>query len=118
MAFPKVTKIIDNTQIKIQEKYLVKKYELILDRLKCVGCGQCSIVCPKEAILFGPAAAVYENKPKDLNAAVVDTIDPDKCIYCGNCVIFCPFDAIHLHEDGDVFVAAMQLSLSQASFDL
>lgn len=99
MAFPKVTKTVDGTQIKIQEKYLVEKYELVLDRLKCVGCGQCSIVCPKEAIRFGPAAAVYENKPKDLNASVVDSIDPEKCVYCGTCTVFCPFDAIHLYKN-------------------
>ena len=75
MSFPKLSKIVDESQIKIEHKFLVKKYELMLDRLKCVGCGQCSIVCPRDAILFGPAAAVYESKPKNLNAAVVDTID-------------------------------------------
>ena len=101
MSFPRKSKIIDDTTIKIEQKYLVEKHELILDRLKCVGCGQCSIVCPKDAILFGPAAAVYENKPKDLNAAVVDSIDEDKCVYCGTCVVFCPFDAISLHKNGE-----------------
>lgn len=100
MAFPKITKIIDGSQIKIEQKFLVKKYELMLDRIKCVGCGQCSIVCPKDAIVFGPAAAVYESKPKDLNASVVDSIDPKKCVYCGTCQAFCPFDAIHVSEDG------------------
>ena len=101
MTFPKLSKVIDESQIKIEQKYLVKKFELILDRLKCVGCGQCSIVCPKDAILFGPAAAVYENKPKDLNAAVVDSVDETKCVYCGTCVVFCPFDAINVYEDGE-----------------
>jgi len=110
MAFPKYSKEIDDTQIKIEHKYLVKKYELILDRMRCTGCGTCSIVCPKEAILFGPAAAVYENKPKDLNAAVVDTVIPEKCVMCGTCVQFCPFDAIHLYEDGEkVDPATMKL---------
>lgn len=101
MSFPRKNKLIDESQIKIQAKYLVKNYELVLDRLKCVGCGQCSIVCPKDAILFGPAAAVYENKPKDLNAAVVDTVDEDLCVFCGTCQYFCPFDAIHLYLDGE-----------------
>jgi 4Fe-4S ferredoxin len=100
--FPKISKIVDDTQIKIEQKFLVKKYNLVLDRLKCVGCGQCSIVCPKDAILFGPAAAVYDSKPKDLNASVVDTIDPNKCVYCGTCQYFCPFDAIHVFEDGEI----------------
>ena len=99
--FPKRLKTIDESQIKIEHKYLITKQELILDRLRCVGCGQCSIVCPKDAILFGPAAAVYENKPKDLNAAVVDSVDPALCVMCGVCVAFCPFDAIHLFKDGE-----------------
>ncbi|MHA1521700.1 MAG: 4Fe-4S binding protein [Promethearchaeota archaeon] len=101
MAFPKKSKTIDDSQIKITHKYLAKQFDLMLDRLKCTGCGQCSTVCPKDAILFGPAAAVYENKPKDLNAAVVDTVDPEKCVMCGTCVVFCPFDAIQLFEDGE-----------------
>ncbi len=102
MTFPKRSKKIDDTEIKITHKYLVKQYDLILDRMKCTGCGQCSIVCPKNAILFGPASAVYESKPKDLNAAVVDTVDPDLCVMCGTCQIFCPFDAINLYEDGEL----------------
>ena len=101
MAFPKLSKIIDESQIKIEHKYLVKKYELMLDRLKCVGCGQCSIVCPQDAILFGPASRVYETKSKELNAAVVDSIDVDLCVMCGTCVYFCPFDALDLIFDGE-----------------
>jgi len=101
MSFPKKSKIIDESQIKIEHKYLIQKYELILDRLRCIGCGVCSTVCPTDAILFGPAAAVYANKPKDLNAAVVDSVDPDLCVMCGVCQAFCPFDAIHKYENGE-----------------
>jgi len=28
--FPKITKIIDTTEIKIQQRYLVKKYDLVI----------------------------------------------------------------------------------------
>ena len=101
MTFPKLSKIVDESQIKIEHKYLVKKYELMLDRLKCTGCGQCSISCPRDAILFGPASRVYETKSKELNAAVVDSIDVDLCVMCGTCVYFCPFDALDLLFDGE-----------------
>ena len=101
MLFPKLSKIVDESQIKIEHKFLVKKYELMLDRLKCTGCGQCSIVCPRDAILFGPASRVYETKSKTLNAAVVDSIDVDLCVMCGTCVYFCPFDALDLLFDGE-----------------
>jgi len=98
--FPKRIKQIDNTQIKIQQKYLVKKFELQLDRLRCVGCGICSTVCPKDAIEIGPAAAQYGNKTPMVGGAIVEAINEEKCVYCGTCTYFCPFDAIHIFEDG------------------
>jgi ferredoxin len=101
IMFPKLSKTIDPTQIKIQQKYLVKKYDLVLDRLRCTGCGVCSIVCPKEAILFGPAAATYGDKMPKTGGSAIEMIDPKKCVYCGTCSAMCPFDAIHVYEDGD-----------------
>jgi 4Fe-4S ferredoxin len=99
--FPKVAKVIDQTQIKIEQKYLVKKYELVLDRLRCTGCGVCSIVCPKDAILFGPAAANFGGKEVKTGGSAIELIDPNKCVYCGTCQTMCPFDAINVYEDGD-----------------
>ena len=100
MSFPRVNKIKDATQLKISTKFLVEKHELVLDKLKCVGCGQCSIVCPKDAITLNTPEFVLENKGEDAQKVVVNKIDPDKCVYCGNCSFFCPFDAIHLYKDG------------------
>ncbi len=101
MSFPRVNIIKDATQLKISTSFLVEKHELVLDKLKCVGCGQCSIVCPKDAITLHSPEYILENKGDDVQKVVVDEIDPDKCVYCGNCTFFCPFDAIHLFKDGE-----------------
>jgi uncharacterized protein len=46
---------------------------------KCIGCGQCGKVCPKQAITL-------ENKKS--------FIDKMLCIGCGECMTVCPVDAI------------------------
>lgn len=43
----------------------------------CVGCAQCAVYCPKEAITVLARAAINE-----------------KCIECGICAQYCPVRAI------------------------
>jgi ferredoxin len=49
------------------------------DQDKCMFCGGCVAVCPKDAII------VYEARVE---------IDKEKCIDCGNCATVCPVGAM------------------------
>lgn len=52
-----------------------RKYQLIVDRDKCVDCGKCAIVCPMHL---------------DIN----EILDRPDCIKCGRCVDVCPINAL------------------------
>ena len=102
--FPKTNKQINQMHYKFGLKFLAKSMEISLDRAKCVGCGTCAIVCPKDAIVSGPKT---KGKDEHLHSVmddniVLDVSDPQKCVYCGTCVYFCPFDALKLSMDGRV----------------
>ena len=101
MSFPKRYATNDDTQIHIEQKYLVEKYELVLDRERCVSCGQCAIVCTHDAIVFHPPEKAAEHTSEETKVSMIDYIDENKCVYCGVCTIFCPFDAIYLMKNGE-----------------
>ncbi len=51
-----------------------------VDKDKCVGCGNCEIVCPVEAIKIESGKAEIS----------------DDCVECGACVSECPVEAISI----------------------
>ena len=55
-----------------------------IDRLKCIGCGACTFVCPVEAL------EIEDMKCK---------VDEEKCISCGQCLAACTWEAITLEKE-------------------
>ncbi len=100
MSFPKITRNISKEQEQVKVQFLTESLELILDRAKCVGCGTCARVCPKEAISRGPVGA-SRRFPTTENI-IPEVYDPKKCSFCATCVIMCPFSALTFKKNGEV----------------
>jgi NAD-dependent dihydropyrimidine dehydrogenase PreA subunit len=61
-------------------RYIPGVSTLTFDRDKCVGCGQCTIVCPHRVFVQKFDKAELE--------------DRDACMECGACALNCPTGAI------------------------
>lgn len=97
-VFPKISRSITKSEEIINVKYLIESQELVLDRVKCTGCGTCARVCPKEAISRGPVGA---SKRFPTTEDIIPSIyDPKKCVFCGTCVYMCPFSALKMNING------------------
>ena len=59
-------------------------WQVIVDKDKCTGCGECVDVCP---------VSVYE-----LKGGKSDPVNEDECIGCESCVEACPVEAITVKE--------------------
>jgi 4Fe-4S ferredoxin len=99
MSFPKISRTIDKDQERIEVKFLTDTLELILNRDKCVGCGTCARVCPKDAISRGPVGA--SRRFPTTEDIIPEIYDPEKCVFCGTCVYMCPFSALILNINGE-----------------
>jgi formate hydrogenlyase subunit 6/NADH:ubiquinone oxidoreductase subunit I len=60
-----------------------------VDTSRCTGCGQCSDVCPVEAIAMTPDRSSGKRRPQPV-------LDSDICLGCGVCARACPSGAITL----------------------
>ena len=62
---------------------------IVINKNKCVGCGQCSTVCPGSLIKLGQDKKAYIKYPRD-------------CWGCSSCLKECKFEAIALYLGADM----------------
>lgn len=66
-------------------RYLDNTAILKLDVEACIGCGNCTVVCPHRVFAMqGKKAAI---------------VDPNGCMECGACATNCPVEAIYVNPD-------------------
>ncbi len=95
MRTPKLQQnILADGRVEYLERYVNHESALVFDNTKCIDCGFCEIVCPREAIKENPDRA-----PE--GGALQYATDQQKCNYCGICQILCPTDALTLLLKGE-----------------
>ena len=98
--FPKISRTIGKNQESVKIDFLTENLELVLDKEKCVGCGTCARVCPKDVISRGPIGA--SRRFPTTEDIIPEVYDPKKCVFCGTCVYMCPFSALKLKVNGEI----------------
>jgi NAD-dependent dihydropyrimidine dehydrogenase PreA subunit len=73
-------------------RYLDATAILRLSEEKCIGCGNCRLVCPHRIFRVRQGKA--------------EIIDPDACMECAACATNCPTGAIYVNPDDGCGCAA------------
>ena len=63
-----------------------------LDQAKCIGCGRCYKVCPRNVLDLVERELDDDNDDEDDNMMVMSLANPSDCIGCGSCGRVCPKD--------------------------
>lgn len=100
----KLIKTEKDNELVIERILHAKNYMLILDRDRCLGCGICKEICPKEAIEI---KIVPKGDKEKAEPPIID-IDEQKCHFCGICNSICPFGALKLKVDGEQLIPVIK----------
>jgi len=99
-----LTKRRTSEKLVVERTMYTKRYSLVLDDQRCVGCEICRIACPKEAITVEKSS---KSEGKKLGKSTVN-VDETKCHFCGVCTAICPFGALTLSMNGERWVPVLE----------
>ena len=81
----------------LERRFILKHYKLTLDRDRCIVCGICADLCPKDAIEYVPPEFDGIRRVREPQ---ID-FDNKKCVLCGECVTACPMNALSMEIEGE-----------------
>ncbi len=91
----------------------------ILDFNKCIGCGQCALVCPNECIEYIIPEDVDINDRKKSMTLRRPAVDWSHCIFCGLCVDICPVNTWKMESEFRIYGDATdRLDLIATPFEI
>jgi len=68
------------------------QFAIDLDQSKCIGCGRCYKVCPRNVLDLVERELDDDNDDEDDNMMVMSLANALDCIGCGSCGRVCPKD--------------------------
>ena len=95
--FPRIEVIENNSKKEFKMQFYTSNQAIEIDKHLCTGCGICTKVCPKEAIITPPKEGRVRLSTPEIQPEISDSL---KCSYCGTCAYMCPFNAIVIKKDG------------------
>ncbi len=66
--------------------------KIIIDEVRCKGCGLCTIACPRKLVTLS-------DTPNSFGYTVAVFSNPEKCIGCALCAEMCPDVAITVFKE-------------------
>lgn len=75
---------------KSDEDKIFETDKIIFDQTKCIGCGNCTVVCPTEFLYLNENGKVALSEDENRN-----------CVSCGQCILHCPVGAIKSEGEFD-----------------
>ena len=66
------------------------QFAVAIDPKKCIGCGRCYKVCPRNVLDLVERELDDDSDDEDDNMMVMSLANPADCIGCGSCGRVCP----------------------------
>ncbi len=66
------------------------QFATAIDQAKCIGCGRCYKVCPRDVLDLVERELDDDDDSDDDNMMVMSLANPMDCIGCGSCGRVCP----------------------------